>query len=271
MPDPHPTHPQIHPTASVSPDAQLADDVVIGPRCTLTGDVRLGSGTHLIGDVYLRGPITLGQRNLIYPHACLGFPPQSRTVALKHVGLGVRIGDGNTFREGCTVHSALFKEHPTTIGHDNYLMAYVHIAHDAIIHNETTLANNVMVAGHCVVHDRATLGGGAGIHQFVRVGELAMVAGNTGFTQDIPPFCMVEHPSSLVMSINRRGLIRADLKPHARPLRRAFDILYHERHTNPSAVEAILDELGDDPLCRRLARFVQESERGIVGALPREA
>ncbi len=256
--------PEVHPTATVSPQAQLAPDVRIGPRCTLTGDVRIAAGTHLIGDVYLRGPLTLGERNLIYPHACLGFPPQSRSVALEHEGLGVTIGHDNTLREGCTVHSALFDDHPTTLGNDNYLMAYVHVAHDARIGNGCILANNVLLGGHVEVQNGAVLGGASAFHQFVRIGELAMVAGLCGPDQDVPPFCMVDYPGARVISINRRGLRRAGLGKHARPLRRAFELLYHSRHTNSVAAAAILDELGDDPLCRRMAEFVQTTKRGLV-------
>ena len=253
--------PDIHPTAHVDPQASLAPDVYIGPGCSVRGHVTLGPGTRLIAQVHLRGPLTLGQRNRVYPFACLGFAPQDRGYDPDHPGAGALVGDDNTFREGTTLNRAT-GDTPTTVGDRNYFMAYSHVGHDCRVRNDCTFANNAMLAGHCLVGDRVNLAGGSGAAQYCRLGRLAMISGAAGVTRDLPPFCTV-HVTKRVSSLNLIGLRRAGLRQHILQLQRAFDIYYREGHTRPVAVARIRDELADDPLCLEFAHFLADS-RGVT-------
>lgn len=264
--------PDIHPTANVSPDAELADDVVIGPNCTIEAQVTLGPGTRLIGSAYLKGPLTMGANNTVYPFACIGYAPQHRKYHPKQPGAGIVVGDDNTFRESVTVHRA-FTQSPTVIGSRNYFMVNAHVGHDCVIGSDCTLVNQVLLAGHVSIGDGVTMGGNAGAHQHVRIGRLAMVGGIVALRQDLPPFCITGTGIG-VAGLNLVGLRRAGYRDHVRPLQRAFEILFQGGHTNPTAVALILAELGDDPLCAEFAHFVAGTKRGItryVGARGDEA
>lgn len=255
--------PQIHPTALVDSRARLADDVQVGPWCVIEGDVTIGPGTRLLHRVSLKGPLTIGARNMVYPNACIGFEPQDRKFDPAADGAGTVIGDDNILREGVTVHRAT-RDRPTTIGHRNYLMANSHVGHDDLLHNDITMANGTLLAGHVEVFDRVVLGGNAAVHQFTRVGRLAMISGVESITQDLPPFCVV-YEARRIGSLNIVGLRRAGHRDSIPPLKRAFEVLMRSRLANATAVERIRTELGDDPLCRELADFVATAKRGITG------
>ena len=252
----------VHPTAVIDEQAELADDVHVGPGCIIDGPVRIGAGTHLLAQVYLQGPLTLGDANILYPQTCLGFAPQHRAFDPDTPGAGLTIGDRNVFREGATAHRA-FQSLPTTIGDDNYLMVGAHVGHDSVVGNVCTFGNCAALGGHVHVQDRVTLGGNAAVHQFCRVGRLAMISGVMGISQDMPPFCVC-YVSRTVGSLNVVGLRRAGLRDHIKPLQRAFDMLYRHGHTNDQAAASMERELCSDPLCAELARFVRETERGIT-------
>jgi UDP-N-acetylglucosamine acyltransferase len=255
--------PRIHPTSIIDPRASLADDVEIGPGCVIDGPVTLGPGNRLIGHVYLVGPLTVGQNNVFYPHACIGFDPQHRQFDPKAPNGGVVIGYRNVFREGCTIHRST-GEKPTTIGNDNYLMCNTHAGHDAVIGNACTLANGALLAGHVVLEDNVVLGGNAAIHQFCRIGRLAMISGLVAIAQDVPPFCTA-YDFRQVESLNLVGLRRAGYRQHIPALQEAFRILYLSRHTRTRAVELIEANLGHDPLCAEFVRFLRATKRGITG------
>lgn len=257
--------PDIHPTAVVSPEAQLADDAVVGQYCTIEGKVTLGPRTRLIGHVYMKGPLLMGVGNTVYPFACIGYAPQHRRFDPKTTGGGIVIGNDNVFRESVTVHRA-FTEKPTVIGDRNYFMVNSHAGHDCVVGNDCTLANQVLLAGHVQLGDGVTIGGNAGLHQHCRVGRLAMVAGMEPLKQDVPPFCVV-HPFEGPQSLNLIALRRAGLRQHIKPLQLAFRILFHQGHTNPRAADIIEEQLGDDPLCREFAAFVRATKRGIARPL----
>ncbi len=252
----------IHPTAIVDPRAELADDAQVGPGCIVEGLVRIGPGSRLIANVYLRGPVSIGAANTIYPFACVGFEPQHQHYDTAHEGPGVVIGDHNRLREGVTIHSATGPR-ATSVGDRNFLMANSHVGHDAAVHNDCTLANGALLGGHVEVGDFAVLGGNAAVHQFCRLGRLSMVAGTHGVAQDVPPFC-IAYTTRRVGSLNLVGLRRSRYRQHIEPLKRAFDALYRQRLANMAAVELIEEELKDDPLCLELARFVRETKRGIT-------
>lgn len=256
--------PDIHPTAAISPQAQLADDVVVGPHCTILGAVTIGPGTRLIGHAYLQGPLTLGRNNVVYPFACLGFAPQHRRFDPNSDGAGLVIGDDNTFRESVTIHRAFAPGgRPTTIGDRNYFMVASHVGHDSVIGNDCNFANSALIAGHVDVGNNITVGGNAGVHQFVRLGRLSMVGGASPCTQDLPPFCVMFHNGDIV-SLNLIGLRRAGYRNHIPALKRAFNIFFLGGHANQNAIELIEREVGDDPLCREFTDFIRGTRRGIA-------
>ena len=254
---------RIHPTAIVEDEVELAADVEIGPGCLLRGPIRIGAGTRLIAHVFLQGPLTLGERNVLYPGVCLGYAGQDFKFDPRSPGAGVLIGNDNVFRESATVHRAT-GEQPTTLGDNNYLMVGAHVGHDSHVGNRVTLVNHSMLAGHVELHDEAILSGSAMVHQFCRVGRLALISGGEGVSMDMPPFCVC-YTTRRVGGLNLVGLRRAGLREHIRPLKRAFDLLYRQQHGRLAAARLIDEQLGDDPLCAELARFVGESERGVTG------
>ncbi len=254
--------PTIHPTAFVDPNAELADDVFVGPYCIIEGRVTLGPGCRLVSHACLKGPLTIGKDNQVYPFACLGYDPQDRKFSPDFEGAGTTIGDHNVFRESVTVHRAT-GELPTTIGSGNYLMANAHIAHDCTVGDDCMFANSAVIAGHVRIEDKVILAGGAGVQQFCRMGRLSMLSGNEGITKDLPPFCIVHH-TKRVGSLNVIGLRRNGYRDNIKPLQQAFDLLYKTGLTTPAAADRIEKEVGDDPLCTEFARFIRTAERGVT-------
>jgi len=257
--------PTVHPSAVVGPDVDLADDVIVGPGCildTATGPITLGPGCRLIANVFLQGPITLGANNTCYPNTYLGFPPQDRSFAPDTPGQGTVIGADNIFREGTSIHRAT-RDHPTTLGDRNYLMAHSHVGHDCIVGHDNTLANAACLGGHVHVADRATLGGYATVHQFCRVGRLAMISGLAGISQDLPPFC-VTYDTRTLGSLNIIGLRRAGLRDHIPALKQAFNTLFRSRLPVPAALDQLAELNLNDPLVDELADFCRNSKRGYL-------
>lgn len=254
--------PQVHPTAVLDSRVELADDVVVGPYCVLDGRITVGPGSRLMHHVYLYGPLTIGLANVFYPNVAVGFAPQDRKFDAAAEGAGTVIGNENIFREGVTVHRAT-KDRPTTLGHRNYFMVNAHVAHDCVVGNDCMLANGALLGGHVEVQDSAILGGNSAVHQHCRVGRFAMLSGADAVSQDLPPFC-VAYATKLVGSLNIIGLRRAGLGEHIRPLKKAFDIFYRSRLAKPTAIERILAECGDDPLCVEFVDFIRHSKRGIT-------
>ncbi|MEX2216009.1 MAG: acyl-ACP--UDP-N-acetylglucosamine O-acyltransferase [Phycisphaeraceae bacterium] len=251
----------IHPSALIDPQVKLADDVYIGPGCVMRGAITIGAGCKLHGNVYLEGPLTMGTNNRVYPFACLGFAPQDHKFDPATPGAGVAIGDGNVFREGFTLHRATGKE-PTRIGNRGFYMVNSHVAHDCITGDGVTLVNGALLAGHVRIGDNAVIGGNSVVHQFVRIGRMAMMGGGIGVMQEIPPFCVVRN-DRVVASLNIIGLRRSGLRQHIVPLKKAFEIIFKSGHSNTRAAERIEIELAGDPLCAEMAAFIRSTKRGI--------
>jgi len=255
--------PQIHPSAFIDEQAQLADDVIIGPHCSVTGAVTIGPGTRLIGHVIINGPAAIGAGNTFYPFTCIGYAPQDRGYNPKEDGAGVLIGDHNVFRESNTVNRATGPL-PTTVGSDNYIMACSHVAHDAQVGSRCNFANSALVAGHGRLADQVILAGNTGVAQFCRVGRLAMLSGGEGVTRDLPPYCMVYH-TRRVSSVNLIGMRRNGLRDSVRPMTLAFDIYFRQGHTKTAALELIRDdEIIEDPCVAEFVQFIETSEHGIT-------
>ncbi len=232
----------------------------------LQGDIELGEGVRLWGSNYLQGPLKIGAHTAVYPHACVGLPPQDLKTDPADPGFGTVIGQHNVIREGVTIHRGV-RSRPTQCGDHNYLMVNSHMGHDVVIGSRCMFANGVLLGGHVDVGDAVVIGGNGAVHQFCRMGRMSMLSGGAISVGDVPPF-MMSRSSRHVDCLNVVGLRRAGLRNHLKPLRRAFDLLYREQHTNTQAVSRIRAELADDPLCVELADFVDTTQKGITPLSP---
>lgn len=255
--------PNVHPSAIVGPEVQLADDASIGPWCCLEGSITIGSGTRLLERVSVRGPARIGAGNTIYPGASLGFAPQDLKFDPDTPGSGIVLGDGNQVRESATIHRAT-GDRPTTLGNHSYMMVNSHLGHDSVVGDHVMLANNVGLGGHVEIGDRVILGGAAHVHQFCRIGRMAMMSGVTGTTQDIPPFCTV-YVTRYIGSLNLVGLRRAGYRDSIKPLEQAFKLVFRSRLPNAEAVNQARrnDRMMADPLVSEFIEFIAASKRGI--------
>ncbi len=253
----------IHPTALISPEAILAEDVVVGPFVIIEGRVRIGSGCILHARSHLIGPLTMGENNEVYSNTIIGEKPQH--FQYKDEPTSVEIGDHNVFRENVTIHRATTQSWTTKIGSGNYLMAGAHIAHDCKIGNKCILANNALVGGHCELGDSVYISGNAAVHQFCRLGRLSFLSGTSGSTKDIPPF-MIQQNINHVVGVNMIGMRRAGLDTdQINAIRRLYHILYLQNLATPNALAQIEAELGHVDVVKEFVQFVRESKRGING------
>ncbi|ANH68371.1 acyl-ACP--UDP-N-acetylglucosamine O-acyltransferase [Mitsuaria sp. 7] len=198
---------RIHPTAIIDPQAQLDDTVQVGPYAVIGPEVRIGAGTRVGPHTVIEGRTTIGRDNAIFQFASIGAMPQD----MSHGGevTELVIGDRNTIREFCTFNTGTFKEQGVTrVGSDNWIMAYVHLAHDVIVGDHCVLANNATLAGHVHVGDWATIGGLTGVHQFVHVGAHAMIGFQGHVAQDVAPYMTVDGNPLEVRAVNLTGLRR---------------------------------------------------------------
>ena len=261
--------PQIHPTAVLTGDIQLAEGVSIGPGCVLTAlpgsSIKIGNGTMLMGSVYLQGPLTLGERNSIYPFVTLGFPPQDLKWDPNVAGAGLVIGDGNTFRESVTIHRATSHETPTIVGDNNYWMVNSHAGHDCRIGNNCIFANGALLAGFVQIDNKVIIGGNGTVHQFCRVGRGAMLSGSMGVSLDMPPFFMLTG-NNIAGSINLVGLRRSGMPADdIDTVKWVYRTLYRTGVSPKKALDT-LRERADQAIVREYIEFVESSKRGICTA-----
>jgi UDP-N-acetylglucosamine acyltransferase len=197
----------IHATAIISETAKISDDVEIGPYSIVGDDVVIASGTRIDSHVVINGPTNIGNNNHIYQFASIGDDPQDKKYAGEPTAL--RIGDRNTIREFCTVSRGTIQDKgETVIGDDNWIMAYVHIAHDCVIGSNTIMANNATLAGHVHVGDWAIFGGFSGVHQFCHVGAHAFLGMYAGINRDVPAYTTAAGSPAVPRGINSEGLKR---------------------------------------------------------------
>jgi UDP-N-acetylglucosamine acyltransferase len=256
--------PKIHPTAIVDPACELAPGVEIGPYCVLTGKVRLAPGVRLVAAVHMMGPVEVGENTIVYPNACLGFPPQDYKFKLGDATAGAVIGRDCIIREGATVHAASKPDKPTIVGDRVFMMAYAHVGHDALVMNNVILVNNVMLAGHCVVEENATMSGGSAVHQFGAIGRFAFVSGAVAMAVNTPPFC-VSGERNTVSGINRVGLRRNGFSRHE--INQIVEAFRHAfmRPLPRQEMLSVLRELGkNSPHVSHMADFVAKSRRPIA-------
>ena len=252
---------QVHPTAVLSQEVEVADGVQIGPYAVLEGQIQIGPGCVIRPHVHLIGPLVMGRENQVFTGAVLGESPQH----LKYQGEPTRleIGDHNIFREGVTIHRGTTHSWTTRIGSNNYFMVNSHVGHDCVVGNHCLFANGALVGGHCTIEDRAYLSGNCAIHQFIRVGRLALLSGCSVTSKDLPPF-LIQQGINNVLGVNVVGMRRAGISnDRINAIRRAFHILFREGLLVPAALGRIENELAGIDVVTELVQFIRNSRRGI--------
>ena len=254
----------IDPRAIVSPQAQLASDVTVGPFSIIGPAVQIGSGTVVGPHAVINGPTVIGVDNRIFQFASIGDAPQDK----KYKGEPTRleIGDRNVFRESCTVNRGTTHDHGVTrIGSDNLFMAYSHVAHDCQVGSKTVFANCASLAGHVEIGDWVTLGGLTAVHQFCKVGAHAFLAGGTIAQRDVPPYVMVAGNPAIPHAVNSEGLKRRGFtEQQIRGIREAYRILYRLDLKLAEALEKLWAMGATQPEVKIFADFVAASTRSIV-------
>ncbi|MDO4642767.1 MAG: acyl-ACP--UDP-N-acetylglucosamine O-acyltransferase [Cardiobacteriaceae bacterium] len=255
----------IHPTAIIDPKAELADDVSIGAYSVIGAGVQIDRGTTVAPHVVIEGPTRIGKNNHIFPFASLGAIPQDKKYNGEETTL--EIGDNNTIREFVTFNRGTVQDiGKTVVGDGNWIMAYIHIAHDCVIGNHTTMANNVTFAGHVRVDDHVVMGGFALVYQFVHIGAYSMIGYCAGVKQNVPPYSLVVESPARIAGINLEGLKRhqfsaediASIKKCHRHLYQENLLLEEARHK----INALASE--SDP-ARKIAAFLEHTgKRGLI-------
>lgn len=255
---------EIHPTAIVHGGALLDEDVYVGPYCIVGEKVRVGSSTRLDSHVVIEGRTDIGKGCRVAPFACIGQPPQD--MKYKGEDTAAIIGDNNTIREYVTIHRAsVGGDGVTSVGDDNFLMAYVHIAHDCKVGSHVIMANYVGLSGHVLVEDHVIIGGLTGLHQFARIGCHAMVGGMSRIINDVPPYVIVAGAEKAhLYGLNTVGLKRKGFSDEAiGELKKAYKILFRDKHTMGEAIRKVQEELPYAEHIRHLVEFIQKNKRGI--------
>ena len=257
----------IHPTALVDAGARLGENVTVGAYSVIGADVEIGVGTWVGPHVVINGPTRIGRDNNIFQFSSLGEMPQDKKYAGEPTRL--EIGDRNKIREFCTFNRGTAQDAGVTrVGNDNWIMAYVHLAHDCQIGNHTIFANNAQLAGHVHVGDWAILGGFTVVHQFVRIGAHCITGMGSILLQDVPPFITAAGNPVAPHGINSEGLKRRGYAPDTiAGLRRAYKTLYRSGHKLEDAVAAIAAEAqtqGDLAPLTVLSDFLAAPGRGII-------
>ena len=254
----------IHPTALVHSGAKLAPDVEIGPYSVIGEHVEIGSGTSIGSHAVVTGHTRIGKGNRIFHHNVLGEGPQDKKYAGEPTRL--EIGDGNMIREFCTFNTGTVQDVGVTrMGDNNWVMAYVHLAHDVQVGNNTTLANNVQFAGHVVVGDYAVIGGVTGVHQYCRIGAHAMIGAASLIVADVPPYVMAMGNTCEPHGINSEGLRRRGFSAESvNAIRRAYKTLYKSGLGFEEAKQALRGQVKDSPELAIFVEFLDSTKRSII-------
>jgi len=255
----------IHPSAIVHADARVHETAEIGPFCVIGADVEIGARTRLLAHVYAEGPLVIGEDNHFHPYSTIGVASQD----LKYKGerSETRVGHRNKIREFVTIHRGTEGGGMlTSIGDDNLLMAYVHVAHDVHVGSGIVLGHGATLGGHVTVGDGAVVSAFSGVHQFCRIGRLAIIGGYSVVTQDVAPFSMTVSPrESKVFGVNKVGLERKGYSAEAiDALHKAFRLFGSSKLNTSQAMEQIKAELSGTPEVDELVSFIQSSERGVI-------
>ena len=255
---------QVHPSALVQPGAKLADGVTVGAYSIIGESAEIGEGTWIGPHVVIEGRVRIGRNNRIYQFASLGAPPQDKKYAGEDTA--VEIGDGNTIREYVTINRGTARDAGVTrVGDDNWIMAYVHFAHDCQIGNHTIVANSSGLAGHVHVGDWAILGGATLVHQFVHIGAHSFTGMGTYLPQDLPPYVKAAGNMAKPYGINSEGLRRRGFSADAiARIKRAYRTLYRSGLALEEAKRQLAAQAAECPEVATLHEFLGRSRRGII-------
>jgi UDP-N-acetylglucosamine acyltransferase len=254
----------IHSTAIIDSRAQLAADVEVGPYAIIDAQVEIGAGTRIGAHTVVRGPTKIGKNNRIYNHVSVGEAPQDKKYDGEPTSL--EIGDGNTIREFCTLNRGTIQDVGVTrLGNNNWMMAYVHVAHDCQIGDNIVFANSVQLAGHVHIGDYAILGGFTGVHQFVHIGAHSFIGIASVITQDVPAYVTIAGNPAKPFGINSEGLSRRGFSADAiTKIKRAYKVLYRNGLSFDEAKLQIAALAVETPELKLLSDFLNASTRGII-------
>ena len=254
----------IHSTAIVDKSANLADDVSVGPYSVIGANVDIDAGTTIGPHVVINGPTSIGKNNRIFQFASIGEEPQDKKYAGEPTRL--EIGDGNVIRESCTISRGTVQDEGVTrLANDNWIMAYVHIAHDCQIGSNTIFANSASLAGHVEVQDYAILGGFTLVHQFCKIGAHCFTQMNSVISKDVPPYLMVAGHMAKPYGLNSEGLKRRGMSSEVlSALKQAYKIVYRSGKTLDDAINELADSAGKHAEVKQFVDFLASATRGIV-------
>ena len=252
----------IHPTAIVHKNAEIDGGVDIGPYCIIENNVKIKKGTKLIGHVVIQGETEIGENCTISPFASIGGPPQDITYRGEDTTL--TIGDNNIIKEYVTINRGTKSSGGITrVGNGNFLMAYVHIAHDCKVGNDVIMANSATLAGHVEIEDFVIFGGLCAVHQFCKIGKYAFISGLTGVPKDVPPFVIAAGNRAKLYGLNVVGLERHSFsKEEITKLKKAYRILFRSSLPLTTSLKIIREELEGKHI-NELIDFIKSSKRGI--------
>ncbi|WP_373691126.1 acyl-ACP--UDP-N-acetylglucosamine O-acyltransferase [Endozoicomonas sp. ONNA2] len=254
---------RVHPTAIVEPGARIGEDVEVGPWTYIGPGVEVGMGSRIHSHVVLKGPTVIGKNNRIFQFSSVGEECQDK----KYAGEPTRLvlGDNNIIREGCTLHRGTIQDQwQTSIGSNNLLMAYAHVAHDCVIGDNCVIANNVALAGHVFVGDSVILGGYTTVHQFCKIGSFSMSAAQTALFKDVPAFIMASGNPAEAHGMNFEGMRRRGYAPELiSKLRQCYKIIYRQGLRTAEAIDR-LESMEPLPEIQLLIDSLKSSTRGIT-------
>lgn len=255
---------KIHATAIIDASAELDSSVEVGPYSIIGANVKIDAGSRIASHVVIKGPSIIGKNNQIFQYCSIGADPQDKKY--KGEPTLLEIGDNNTIREFCTLNRGTVQgTNSTKIGNDNWIMAYVHVAHDCNIGNHTILANNASLAGHVDIHDYAILGGFTLIHQFCKIGSYVITAVGSVVFKDVPPYVTAAGYDAKPHGINVEGLRRHGYSADTiLQIKRAYKTLYRKALTLDEAKSALIAMQKSTPEIGLLADFLNISSRGII-------
>lgn len=254
----------IHPTAVIDPSAKLADSVEVGAYSIIGAGVEIGENTWIGPHVVIQGPTKIGADNKLFQFSSIGEVPQDKKFHGETSYLS--IGDRNTIREFATINRGTEDGGGTTrIGDDNWLMAYIHVAHDCLVGNNTIFANNASLAGHAEIEDYAILGGFTLVHQFTKIGQHAFCGMGSAISKDVPPYVMVNGTPAHPHGLNLEGIKRKGFSPEAiKALRNAYKTIYRSSLTIEVAKKELQSSAEAFPEVQNMLSFLEKSQRGIL-------
>ncbi len=257
---------KVHPTSIIHPKSKIDDSVEIGPFCIVGEDVEIKKGSKLLSHVVLKGPTSIGEENIFYQFSTIGEDTPDKK--FKGEKTKLEIGNTNIFREGVTVHRGTVQDNSiTSIGSDNLLMAYSHIAHDCVVGDGNVFANNAGIAGHVCVGNNITIGALTTIHQFCNIGDYSFIGMNTSINMDIPAYVKVAADPARVIGLNSVGMTRKNITSDSISLiKKAYKLVYRKGLKIEEAIKKSkeLNKKANDPFLNVFIQSLEVSERGIL-------